>query len=121
MRDTYKQDYLAQAERYTNSGFGQFDELIDEARVCERRLTHVQSRLLSELLPADAAARRACADLFKETVAATGKLNADGQCRLNKVSLARKLPFSKASTLPARASATAVAAAMRRFACGWRR
>jgi hypothetical protein len=120
MRDTYKQDYLAQAERHsTTSGFDQFDELIDEA-TCER-LTHVQSRLLSELLPADAAARRACADLLKEAVAATGKLNADGQCRLNKVSLARKLPFSKASTLPARASATAVAAAMRRFACGWRR
>ena len=120
MRDTYKQDYLAQAERdSTTSGFDQFGELIDEA-TCER-LTHVQSRLLSELLPADAAARRACADLLKETVAATGKLNADGQCRLNKVPLARKLPFSKASTLPARASATAVAAAMRRFACGWRR
>ena len=45
MCDTYKQDYLAQAERYTTSGFGQFDELIDEARG-ERRLTHVQGRLL---------------------------------------------------------------------------
>ena len=36
MRDTYKQDYLAQAERHTASGFDHFDELIDEAP-CERR------------------------------------------------------------------------------------
>jgi hypothetical protein len=42
MRDTYKQDYLAQAERYTTSGFGQFDELIDEARV--RAPTYSRSR-----------------------------------------------------------------------------
>ena len=33
MRDTYKQDYLAQAERHTTAGFDQFDEFIDEARV----------------------------------------------------------------------------------------
>jgi hypothetical protein len=45
MRDTYKQDYLAQAERYTNSGFGQFDELIDEARV--RAPTYSRSKSAS--------------------------------------------------------------------------
>jgi hypothetical protein len=33
MRDTYKQDYLAQAERRTSSGFDHFDDLIDEAGV----------------------------------------------------------------------------------------
>jgi hypothetical protein len=43
MRDTYKRDYLAQAERHTISGFDQFDELIDEAR--ERALTYSHSRL----------------------------------------------------------------------------
>ena len=32
MHDTYKQDYLAQAERHTASGIDRFDELIDEAR-----------------------------------------------------------------------------------------
>ena len=31
MPDTYKQDYLAQAERHTTSGFDQFDGSIDEA------------------------------------------------------------------------------------------
>ena len=45
MHDTYTQDYLAQAERHTASGFDHFDEPIDEA-ACERRLTHVQGRLL---------------------------------------------------------------------------
>jgi hypothetical protein len=33
MRDTYKQDYVAQAERQTTSGFDYSDELIDEAGV----------------------------------------------------------------------------------------
>ena len=40
---------------------------------------------LPRLLPADATARRAFADLLQETVAATGKLNADAQRRLSKV------------------------------------
>ena len=42
MRDTYKQGYLAQAEQHTISGFDQFDELIDEARV--RAPTYSRSR-----------------------------------------------------------------------------
>jgi hypothetical protein len=33
MRDTYKQDCLAKAERHTTSGFDHSDELIDEAGV----------------------------------------------------------------------------------------
>jgi Protein of unknown function (DUF3141) len=40
---------------------------------------------LPRLLPADATARRAFSDLLQETVAATGKLNADAQRRLSKV------------------------------------
>ena len=40
---------------------------------------------LPQLLPADAAARRAFSDLVQATVAATGKLNADGQRRLSEV------------------------------------
>jgi pimeloyl-ACP methyl ester carboxylesterase len=40
---------------------------------------------LPQLLPADAAARREFSDLVKATVAATGKLNADGQRRLSEV------------------------------------
>ena len=40
---------------------------------------------LPQLLPADATARRAFSDLVQATVAATGKLNADGQRRLSKV------------------------------------
>jgi hypothetical protein len=32
MHDTYTQDYLAQAERHTASGFEHFDEPIDDAR-----------------------------------------------------------------------------------------
>jgi hypothetical protein len=40
---------------------------------------------LPHLLPADAAARRAFSNLVEETVAATGKLNADGQRRLSRV------------------------------------
>jgi pimeloyl-ACP methyl ester carboxylesterase len=41
---------------------------------------------LPRLLPADAVARRALSDLLQATVAATGKLNADGQGRLREVS-----------------------------------
>jgi len=40
---------------------------------------------LPHLLPADATARRAFSDLVQATVAATGKLNADGQRRLSEV------------------------------------
>jgi pimeloyl-ACP methyl ester carboxylesterase len=40
---------------------------------------------LPHLIPADAAARRAFSNLVEETVAATGKLNADGQRRLSRV------------------------------------
>jgi hypothetical protein len=40
---------------------------------------------LPQLLPADASARRAFADFVQATVAATGKLNADGQRRLSEV------------------------------------
>ena len=40
---------------------------------------------LPQLLPADAKARRDFSDLIQETVAATGKLNADGQRRLSEV------------------------------------
>ncbi len=40
---------------------------------------------LPRLLPADATARRAFSDLLQATVAATGKLNADGQRRLSEV------------------------------------
>jgi hypothetical protein len=40
---------------------------------------------LPQLLPADAAARRACSELLQEIVSATGKLNAEGQRRLRKV------------------------------------
>jgi pimeloyl-ACP methyl ester carboxylesterase len=40
---------------------------------------------LPQLLPADAAARRAFSALLQKTVSATGKLNADGQRRLSKV------------------------------------
>src|SRR5262249_16263976 len=40
---------------------------------------------LPQLLPADATARRAFSDLVQATVAATGKLNADGQRRLSEV------------------------------------
>jgi pimeloyl-ACP methyl ester carboxylesterase len=40
---------------------------------------------LPQLLPADAAVRRTCSDLLKATVAATGKLNADGQRRMNQI------------------------------------
>ncbi len=40
---------------------------------------------LPELLPADATARRALSDLLQATVAATGKLNADGQRRMSEV------------------------------------
>jgi uncharacterized tellurite resistance protein B-like protein len=40
---------------------------------------------LPRLLPADAAARRACSELLQEIVSATGKLNAEGQRRLRKV------------------------------------
>jgi len=40
---------------------------------------------LPQLLPADATARRAFADFVQATVAATGKLNADGHRRLSKV------------------------------------
>ena len=42
-------------------------------------------KALPQLLPADAAARRAFADLVQTTVAATGKLRADGQRRLTEV------------------------------------
>src|SRR5271157_4160498 len=40
---------------------------------------------LPQLLPADATARRAFSDMVQATVAATGKLNADGQRRLSEV------------------------------------
>jgi len=40
---------------------------------------------LPQLLPADAAAHRAFADFVQATVAATGKLNTDGQRRLREV------------------------------------
>ena len=40
---------------------------------------------LPQLLPADATARRAFSDMIQATVAATGKLNADGQRRLSEV------------------------------------
>ena len=40
---------------------------------------------LPQLLPADTAARRAFADFVQATVAATGKLNTDGQRRLREV------------------------------------
>ena len=40
---------------------------------------------LPQLLPADATARRAFSDFVQATVAATGKLNADGQRRLSEV------------------------------------
>ena len=40
---------------------------------------------LPRLLPADVALRRTCSDLLKTTVAETGKLNADGQCRMSEV------------------------------------
>ena len=40
---------------------------------------------LPELLPTDASARRAFADFVQATVAATGKLNTDGQRRLREV------------------------------------
>ena len=40
---------------------------------------------LPQLLPTDATARRAFSDLVEATVAATGKLNADGQRRLSEV------------------------------------
>ena len=40
---------------------------------------------LPQLLPADATARRSLSDLLQAAVAATGKLNADGQRRLNEV------------------------------------
>jgi hypothetical protein len=40
---------------------------------------------LRRLLPADATARRDFSDLVEATVAATGKLNADGQRRLSEV------------------------------------
>jgi hypothetical protein len=40
---------------------------------------------LPQLLPTDASARRAFADFVQTTVAATGKLNADGQRRLREV------------------------------------
>ena len=40
---------------------------------------------LPQLLPADATARRAFSDLVQTTVAATGKLKADGQRRLSEV------------------------------------
>ena len=42
---------------------------------------------LPQLLPADATVRRAFSDLVQATVAATGKLNADGQRRLSEVLL----------------------------------
>jgi pimeloyl-ACP methyl ester carboxylesterase len=41
---------------------------------------------LPQLLPKDAAARRSLSDLLQRTVAATGKLNADGSRRLSEVS-----------------------------------
>jgi hypothetical protein len=40
---------------------------------------------LPQLLPADTTARRAFSDMIQATVAATGKLNADGQRRLSEV------------------------------------
>ena len=40
---------------------------------------------LPQLLPADATARHAFCDLVQTTVAATGKLKADGQRRLSEV------------------------------------
>jgi hypothetical protein len=49
---------------------------VDERRAIES---------LPQLLPADATERRAFLDLVKTTFAATGKLNADGQRRLNEI------------------------------------
>lgn len=40
---------------------------------------------LPQLLPQNAARRRTCSELLKSTVAATGKLNADGQRRMNEI------------------------------------
>ena len=46
---------------------------------------HAAMAALPRLLPADAAARRTCAELLKATVAETGKLTADGQRRLREI------------------------------------
>ena len=53
-------------------------EAIAEGRLCVEQA-------LPQLLPADATARRAFSDMVQATVAATGKLNADGQRRLSEV------------------------------------
>jgi hypothetical protein len=46
---------------------------------------HAAITALPQLLPADAAARRAFTDLVQTTVAATGELRAEGQRRLTEV------------------------------------
>jgi hypothetical protein len=58
-----------------------------------------------QLLPADPTARRAFSDLVQSTVAATTKLNADGQRRLSEV-----LDLLAADTPPARQGKGSIAA-----------
>src|SRR6476661_3723561 len=64
-------------------------KLISSLLCASRAILAVDERAaieaLPRLLPADATARRAFSDLLQETVAATGKLNADAQRRLSKV------------------------------------